>query len=141
MKKNFRKILLTVLSLVLVAAMALMFGACGKDTSKDDTNTPSVNETAKLSFEFEVKDGDNTTVKTIETDKKTVGEALVAEGLISGSQTEYGLMVDTVNGVKYDYNADGKYWAFYINGEYASTGVDSTDIVNGAKYSFVATDA
>ena len=73
--------------------------------------------------------------------EKSVGEALVNEGLISGSDSQYGLMVDTVNGQKYDYNADGAYWAFYINGEYAMTGVDTTPIKDGEVYSFVATKA
>ena len=50
-------------------------------------------------------------------------------------------MVDTVNGIKYDYNTDGAYWAFYVNGEYAMSGVDSTDIVDGTTYSMVATKA
>ena len=31
---------------------------------------------------------------------------------------------------------DGKYWAFYVNGEYASAGVDATDITEGATYAF-----
>ena len=35
-----------------------------------------------------------------------------------------------------DYDKDGTYWAFYINGEYASTGVDSTTIKEGDSYSF-----
>lgn len=37
-----------------------------------------------------------------------------------------------------DYDADGAYWAFYINGEYASTGVDSTNIEAGATYTLKA---
>ena len=57
-------------------------------------------------------------------------------GLIAGDDSEYGLYVKTVNGVTLDYDKDGKYWAFYINGEYASTGVDSTDITAGAEYAF-----
>jgi len=31
---------------------------------------------------------------------------------------------------------DQTYWAFYINGEYASTGVDSTNIEEGSTYTF-----
>ena len=42
----------------------------------------------------------------------------------------------TVNGITADYDADGVYWAFYINGEYAQTGVDTTPIVEGEEYSF-----
>ena len=48
------------------------------------------------------------------------------------------IYVKTVNGVTLDYDKDGKYWAFYVNGEYAQTGVDSTDITAGAEYSFKA---
>ena len=42
----------------------------------------------------------------------------------------------TVNGITLDWEKDGKYWAFYINGEYAMTGVDSTDAEDGAVYTF-----
>ena len=37
-----------------------------------------------------------------------------------------------------DYDQDGKYWAFYVDDEYAATGVDSTDITAGATYTFKA---
>ena len=67
--------------------------------------------------------------------------ALVALNLVSGSTSEYGLMVDTVNGITLDYNKDGMYWSFYINGEYAMTGVDATPVEADATYSFVATAA
>lgn len=128
------KLTLSVLSLVLIVAMAFSFSACGNDDS-------TVGEGEK-SFVFKVVDLDGAEKSfDIKTDAKTVGEALVAEKLISGTTSEYGLMVDTVNGIKYDYNADGAYWAFYVNGEYAMTGVDSTDIVDGTTYSFVATKA
>lgn len=36
---------------------------------------------------------------------------------------------------------DGAYWAFYINGEYASTGVDATNIEAGAAYALKAEQA
>lgn len=130
------KVVLSVLSLVLIVAMALTFSACGNDSN--------VNEEPKAekSFVFKVVDLDGSEKSfDIKTDAKTVGDALVAEELISGTESEYGLMVDTVNGIKYDYNADGAYWAFYIDGEYAMTGVDATDIVDGTTYSFVATKA
>lgn len=42
----------------------------------------------------------------------------------------------TVNGMTADYDKDGVYWAFYINGEYAMTGVDATNITDGAQYAF-----
>lgn len=130
------KALLSVISLVLIAAMALSFSAC----SNNEPENPAGN--GEKSFVFKVVDLDGTEKSfDITTEAKTVGEALLAEELISGTTSEYGLMVDTVNGIKYDYTADGAYWAFYIDGEYAMTGVDSTEITDGATYSFVATKA
>ena len=91
------------------------------------------------SFLFTVADTDGSeTVFKISTDKILVGEALQELGLIAGEQGPYGLYVKTVNGIAYDYDTDGKYWAFYINGEYAPTGVDVTEIEENATYSFRA---
>lgn len=42
----------------------------------------------------------------------------------------------TVNGMTADYDKDGVYWAFYIDGEYAMTGIDATNITDGAQYAF-----
>ena len=56
--------------------------------------------------------------------------------MIEGDESEYGLYVKTVNGITADYDADGVYWAFYINDEYAQTGVDSTPITEGDRYAF-----
>lgn len=131
------KFVLSVLSLVLIVAMALTFSACG-----NDSNTNTGDAKVEKTFVFKVVDLDGSEKSfDIKTDATTVGEALVAEKLISGEQGDYGLMVDTVNGIKYDYNADGAYWAFYVNGEYAMSGVDTTEIDETAVYSFVATKA
>ena len=59
-------------------------------------------------------------------------------GLISGEDGAYGMYVKNVNGTTLDYDKDGKYWAFYINDEYAVSGVDKTKIDESAKYSFRA---
>ena len=74
----------------------------------------------------------------IKTDEPQVGTALQNLNLIDGEQGDYGLYVKTVNGVTLDYNTDGMYWAFYVNGEYAMTGVDKTDVQSGATYEFKA---
>ena len=63
-------------------------------------------------------------------------DALLEEGLIEGEDGAYGLYVKKVNGILADYEVNQTYWAFYINGEYAMSGVDATDIVEGATYSF-----
>jgi len=109
------------LSLLLVLIMVFTLVACSAKTSFTVVTTDL--------------DGKETTHK-IKTDAATVGEALIEEGLIKGHDTEYGLYVDEVNGIALDWDKDGKYWAFYINGEYAQTGVDTTNVEDGAVYTF-----
>ena len=115
------------LSLLLALIMVISLTACAAAKP----------EAKGASFSVIVTDleGKDTTFQYT-SNKTTVGEALVEEGLIKGHTTEYGLYVDEVNGIALDWNKDGKYWAFYINGEYAMTGVDSTEITNGATYAF-----
>ena len=57
-------------------------------------------------------------------------------GLIAGEEGPYGLYVKTVNGITVDFDKDGKYWAFYVDNEYAMTGVDATDIKDDTSYAF-----
>ncbi len=88
-------------------------------------------------FSFTVVDGEgNETPFEIHTDKETVGEALLDLELITGEEGDYGLYVKTVNGITADYDKDGTYWAFYVNGEYATSGVDITAVKEGDTYSF-----
>ena len=136
------------LCIVLIAAMALSLGAC----AADDAKNPDVKESERpqqvqqdenivgegdISFKFIVVDADGKETEfTVKTDADTVGKALLNANLIAGEDGEYGLYVKTVNGITADYDTDGSYWAFYINGEYATTGVDSTEIEDGATYTF-----
>ena len=87
----------------------------------------------------EVKVNDQAVKFTIHTDKDTVGAALMEHGLIAGEEGAYGLYVKVVNGITADYDVDQSYWSFYINGEYAMTGVDATTIDESAVYSLVYT--
>ena len=82
----------------------------------------------------EVKVGDDTVIFTVKTDKETVGDALMEHKLIDGEDGAYGLYVKKVNGILADYDVDRSYWAFYINGEYAMSGVDITNIDTSATY-------
>ena len=91
----------------------------------------------KKAFDFSVVDKDgNETKFVIHTDKSTVGEALLDLGLIEGEAGAYGLYVKKVNGILADYDVDQTYWAFYIDGEYAMSGVDTTTIEDGMTYAF-----
>ena len=136
MKMTQKRLLSLFLCLVLIAAMALTATACNDLFQKEETTNPE-QTTIKKSFTFIVVDKDgNETSFAISTDKKIVGDALLAEGLIEGENGAYGLYVKKVNGITADYDTDRTYWAFYINGEYAMSGVDATEIVEGATYTF-----
>lgn len=137
MKQFKNKLFASVLCMVLIVAMALSMTACS-NTASDDANAGQDQvQTVEKSFTFEVVDKDgNTETFAITTDKTTVGAALLEEGLIAGEDGQYGLYVTEVNGIVADYNVDQTYWAFYVDGEYASSGVDTTDVTDGAVYSF-----
>ena len=146
------------LCMMLILTMA--FSAVGCNTKKQDADSAAnavtqeaaensqPQETAEESeiqvlgegnivFLFAVTDKEgNETHFEIHTDKETVGEALLDLELIAGEAGEFGLYVKTVNGITADYDVDQTYWAFYVDGEYAMTGVDATAIEEGKAYAF-----
>lgn len=155
MNNSVNKLLSVILCIVLIAAMALFATGC-TDTGIPDDPTDPTYAPAETEGETEAPDtegnvlGEGSTVFTvvtadlegvettweIHTDAATVGEALQAVELIDGEMGPYGLYIKTVNGLTLDYDTDGKYWAFYIDGEYGLTGVDSTEINPDAVYTF-----
>lgn len=163
MKLRNKKMTTLLFSMMLVLSMALATTGCGSSNQKNDNqvsteaqNTEDQNavvsgteggasDEAQVTvlgegaqqFTFTVVDKDgNEAIFEIHTDKETVGAALLDLGLIAGDEGDYGLYVKTVNGITADYDVDQTYWAFYINGEYAMTGVDATTVEAGATYSF-----
>ena len=107
-------------------AMILSLAACGKQTKESAES---------VSFTVIVTDLDgNEETFQYTSNAATVGDALVAEGLVVGHQASYGLYVDSVNGIAADWDNDQTYWAFYINGEYATTGIGDTKIAADTTY-------
>lgn len=142
MKKKLNKNSLSLLiCIVLTVVMALFTISCSDKNKESPKILENVEATAlgsgsaKFTFTVTDKEG-NSAVFEISTDKEIVGDALLELNLISGDEGPYGLYVKTVNGITADYDKDGTYWAFYINGEYAMTGVDSTPIKGNESYSF-----
>lgn len=142
----------SLLCAVLIAAMALMTAACGdtQTTPAEDTagQTDTTQETTSAeptslgegatTFSLTVTDPDGQeTAYEVHTDAETVGDALESLDLIAGEEGDYGLFVTTVDGVTLPSDGD-QYWAFYIDGEYASTGVDQTEVTAGASYALKA---
>ncbi len=59
-----------------------------------------------------------------------------AEGLTyDGAEDATGYMVSTVNGETADYNIDGAYWGFFINGEYCNYGITQQPVSDGDVFS------
>ena len=143
-KTRKNRALLFVVCMVLVAATALFAPGCSDnkaENSAENTAVVAIVENGstigegETAFSLTITDGEgNETKVTVRTDKETVGEALLDLGVIAGEEGEYGLYVKTVNGITADYDTEGTYWAFYINGEYAMSGVDSTNIEAGTEY-------
>lgn len=134
-----------ILSVVLIAAIALFTVGCNGSQNNDlgEQGTAKIIENGAFygegekSFTFTVVDGEGNEVSCeVRTDKTVVGDALLELGLISGENGPYGLYVKNINGITADYDVNGTYWAFYIDGEYAMSGVDVTDIVEGSTYTF-----
>lgn len=123
---------------VLMAAMAL-FAGCSDSSAENPSFPVTSGETisdvivtlgqGSTAFYLTVTDQTGTQSHfAIHTDAETVGEALLELGLIEGEAGPYGLYVKTVHGITADYDTDKTYWAFYIDGDYAVSGVDQTQI-------------
>ena len=154
-RKSNKRLLSLILSTMLIVAMAFSMTACGdnkenqegvtgnsaqveaqNDADNEQGDVTIVGEGTTV-FPFVVVDADgNEKHFEVHTEKTMVGDALIELDLIAGDTAEYGLYVKNVDGITVDYDTDGKYWAFYINGEYAMTGVDTTPITEGEEYSF-----
>ncbi len=151
MRKPIRKKWLSlVLCIALLAAAALCNASLAETTVAEaqepvilmtgTLDNPVIMGEGKVSFLFGVvnQEGAESYFK-ICTDADTVGAALLENGLIAGTESEYGLYVTSVCGTELIWSEENPcYWAFYINGEYAMTGVDSTPVEEGAAYLFKA---
>ena len=70
---------------------------------------------------------------------KGLMDELVADGDFSyeGTEADYGLFIESINGVTANFDADGAYWAIYVNGEYGQYGADSQPISDNDEFKFV----
>lgn len=132
-KKTYGKKVALVVAIL--AAVMVLFGVAYAK------NTPiAVAESKKITIEV-VDDAGESAMYMVQTDAEYLRQAMEeTEGLvIEGEEGIYGLFVSTVNGVTADYNTNGAYWAFYVDGKYCNYGVDEQPIEDGQVYRIVYT--
>lgn len=102
-------------------------------------NRPAAEEGGKTITVEVVHKDESTKTFTYHTDAEYLAGVLVGEGLVVDNQTEYGLMMEEVDGEKAIYEEDQSYWAIYQNGEYAQLGASRLPIFDGDEISLVYT--
>ena len=133
MKENKRKIIIG--GIVLVVLMAL-FGIVylmnrtvpqsgSKNIVVEVTGSNGATEEYKLSTDTEYLKG--------------AMDELAAKGSgfsYDGTDGEYGIMIEYINGERASYTEDNAYWALYVNGEYGQNGCDSQPVIDGDVYTW-----
>lgn len=76
---------------------------------------------------------DNQKEYKIHTDAENLGDALKEEKLVDGTQGEYGLYIETVDGVTAD-ASNQEWWCITKGGETLNTSADLTPIADGEHY-------
>ncbi|MGN0131192.1 MAG: DUF4430 domain-containing protein [Lachnospiraceae bacterium] len=129
-KKSNKKLIIisaVVIALIVIfAAMYLIF-------------SPKATAGAKSVTVTVVDDTGAETAYDADTDAEYLAEVFdEIDGLtVEGSESEYGLFIETVNGLTADYDKDGAYWSIYVNGEYGQYGADSQPVNDGDEFSLV----
>ena len=129
--KHLKKILAAALVLLLAAALAFVYV-----TFREKAIEGSKSITIEV-----IDNAAKSTVYSLKTDAQYLLQAMEeAEGLtFSGTEGQFGLMIDTVNGEKADYSVDGAYWSLIVNGNYGNYGVSEQPVEDGDTFSIVYT--
>ena len=130
------KLIAAICALVLLVGLFItMFAIFGPKTTEGSKN---------VTLSVVSENGDTTDYET-KTDALVLQEVmdeLKDDGFTyGGAESEYGLMVDTINGVRADYTLDGAYWSFYVNDAYCNYGISEQPVNDGDAFSIVYTPA
>lgn len=89
-----------------------------------------------------IDDSKNNTSYSLNTDAEYLRQAMdEADLTYSGEESDYGMMVDTINGIRADYTLDNAYWSFYVNDEYCNYGIDTQPVADGDTFKIEYTPA
>ncbi len=127
--KRKKKGLLAVLVLIVaVVAAAGIYMATRPAASEGDKS---------IVVEVVHKDGESKEF-TYDTDAEYLRDVLEPAGLIAGSESEYGMFVETVDGYTAD-SSNEEWWCFTKDGEQLNTGVDTTLVSDGDHFEITLT--
>jgi hypothetical protein len=136
-KKSLNKKLIAGV-VALIAVIAILLGVYLNNRQP----TTSGSKTITVSVFDTVGSTEASNTATITTDEEYLRGVLEQEdsGIsISGSESEYGLFVTTVDGVTAD-DSKQQWWCFTKGGEMLNTGVDSTPIADGDTFEITLTE-
>lgn len=131
-KTNTKKIVIGAVAMAAVIALLIgayvMFG-------------PRTTQGAKAITIEVIDNQQKSTLYEVNTDAEYLRQAMEeTKGLeFSGTESEYGLTLITVNGVTADFSVDSSYWSIMVNGEYGMFGIESQPVSDGDKYQLVYT--
>ncbi len=130
-QKNSKKlpiIIGTAIAVVSIAVMGILY-----------MNTRPQTQGGVKEITFVVVHGDETNQEfDIHTDEEYLQGALVQEGLIEGTEGDYGMYVMTVDGETADESKE-QWWCLTKGGETHMLGVGETPIADGEQYEFTLT--
>ena len=131
MKKNLGRILAAAAFVLLIAALAFVYVTFGEK---------AVSGSKSVTLEV-ISSAAEKTIYTLKTDAEYLSEAMdAAEGLTyTAEEGPYGLSVSSVNGETADFNADGAYWGFFVNGEYCNYGISQQPVHDGDVFTIAYT--
>ncbi len=116
------------------------------ETTENLTPTQSVTSAPEKSKKIVVKVVDKEGKETVyehATDCEFLREATeeIESLTIEGAESVYGLMIESINGLRAVYEKDGAYWSITVDGEYGMNGIDTQPVTDGGTYAFVYTEA
>ena len=129
MSKKNRSILIGVAILLVLVIAALVIYNVTRPQAQAGTKTITVEVVHKDESRKEFK---------ITTSAENLRGALDQENLVQGSESEYGLYIETVDGETAD-SANQEWWAVTKDGTMTETGVEGVMIADGEHYELTLT--
>ena len=126
----------TLIGFIIVALLALIM------TFVYFNNKPTTSQGSKTVTVEVVDSKGETTSYEVSTDAEYLADLMdelqtSTDFSYVGSESEYGLYIEAVNGETADYTTDSAYWAIYVGDDYGQYGADQQPVTDGETYRFV----